>query len=276
MKESERIDLNGGTRGGPLAPTHDRHLRHRRRPRSFTLIELLVVIAIVAILAAMVLPTLSKAKESARSTICISNLRQFGVASHIYAIDCNGQLPFFDDWLFDDESPIPYTSGNVYPDLTTGKLYPYLGNKPAYLCPTDKLNLAKKPTPEASAQPVSWAKYPRDYSYAINCCLCHQSDPAAFTSSPSKTLLFMEALLNPRDYSGLAGPGPSCYNPSSALATRHDKRGNVLMSDTHVATFNTTQATNVLLSKSFWFPTSDYTAPGATPGYSLLPYVPGD
>ena len=59
----------------------------------FTLIELLVVVAIIAILAAMLLPVLSRAKESARRVVCMNQLRQITLASLMYAGDENGFVP---------------------------------------------------------------------------------------------------------------------------------------------------------------------------------------
>src|SRR2546428_9800982 len=173
----------------PCDTAHDGRL-------AFTLIELLVVLAIIAILASLLLPALSRAKESARGAKCISNLRQLGVATMTYSMDFNGHLPSFRNWLFTKPG-----------DLTSGRLYPYLDSKPVYLCPTDKIELSSKrrrpATPPGGG--FGFVSRPRDYSYAMNCGICHATELANFLD-PTKTMVYLEANLATNDYSGMIGP----------------------------------------------------------------------
>jgi len=80
------------------SPPHRRrrHCRRRHRRRhAFTLVELLVVIGIVAILIGLLLPTLRRARESAKNAQCLSNLHQVGVYLQLYQNQYRGQLPVY-------------------------------------------------------------------------------------------------------------------------------------------------------------------------------------
>jgi prepilin-type N-terminal cleavage/methylation domain-containing protein len=64
-----------------------------RRHKGFTLIELLVVIAIIALLMAILMPALQRVKSQAKSAVCQSNVRQWGLIFRLYANDNEGKLP---------------------------------------------------------------------------------------------------------------------------------------------------------------------------------------
>jgi prepilin-type N-terminal cleavage/methylation domain-containing protein/prepilin-type processing-associated H-X9-DG protein len=83
---------------GKLAPALPMRTDPGREPKgeggsAFTLVELLVVIAIIAILAALLLPSLARGKQKAYQTQCTSNLKQLGIAIHLYADDNHDTLP---------------------------------------------------------------------------------------------------------------------------------------------------------------------------------------
>lgn len=100
----------------------------RRRPFGFTLIELLVVIAIIAILAAILFPVFSRAREKARQTSCLSNLRQSATAVNQYVQDYDEAFPM-SVYLAFNPSPCAFTM--------LAAIEPYIRNKQIYQCPSE-------------------------------------------------------------------------------------------------------------------------------------------
>lgn len=105
----------------------------RVRNHGFTLIELLVVIAIIAILAAILFPVFAQAREKARQSSCLSNLRQLNLGLAQYTQDYDEKFPNY-YWYEGCPSGGPR---NPYSATWFRGIYPYVRNLQLYACPSD-------------------------------------------------------------------------------------------------------------------------------------------
>lgn len=104
------------------------------RRHAFTLIELLVVIAIIAILAAILFPVFSSAKNAARKTSSLSNVRQVATAATLYMADFDDNTPAL--YYFNPgDTTVPSTQGFYYWPVL---LLPYTKSETIFLCPNDR------------------------------------------------------------------------------------------------------------------------------------------
>jgi prepilin-type N-terminal cleavage/methylation domain-containing protein/prepilin-type processing-associated H-X9-DG protein len=120
-------------------------LSKARKVSAFTLIELLVVIAIIAILAAILFPVFAQAREKARATSCLSNLKQISTGILMYTQDYDEKFPLYfaglcarvTNPLDANDNPTPGPDGPGRRAMWQYQIYPYLKNWDIYSCPSD-------------------------------------------------------------------------------------------------------------------------------------------
>ncbi len=204
--------------------------------RGFTLIELLVVIAIIAILAAILFPVFARAREKARQTSCLSNVKQLALGVLMYAQD------------YDERLPGTYQKDGQAADWPLHKwaasVVPYVKNSQLFVCPSDSPGADYG---SGSIGPISYGTNP----YVMPDSRGNFNASIATISHPSETFLLFDAW-EARRYcvrgNWEVGAGATCYGrprgirPDGVDISVHNGGFNAAMCDGHAKWFKAGEA----------------------------------
>lgn len=192
------------------------------RLQAFTLIELLVVIAIIAILAALMLPSISSSKEAGRGAVCISQMRQLGLAMNQFLM------------AHDETFPRSQHSAAAHgEELWRDRLVPYLGvaagragdvHRKAYRCPSDPRDL-------------QWLSYALNVYFELGPDDDYEGKPQTWhqrtqVDRPSSTILFAEN--NSEADHIMPNYWVNLEDTVDVASQRHRKQANYVFVDGHV------------------------------------------
>ena len=185
-------------------------MRHRR---AFTLIEVLVVIAILAVLVALLVPALSRAKESGRRTACLNNLRQLGLAALLYADD-EGSFP---PRRLSPQWPAQLQTNYQNPGLLT--------------CPSDVVNAALSADPDTAPRSYVMNSFSDYFAATLSAADWKNYNKGAFLAAvndsalpqPADTILFGEKKTGSPEFYVALTPTLTVLNVTEQR--RHDRTG---------------------------------------------------
>jgi len=191
----------------------------------FTLIELLVVIAIIAILAAILFPVFAKAREKARQSSCLSNVKQIMLGVLQYCQDYDENLPIGTSYWYAPDGG--GAASRTDPMPWSEELTPYIKNTQIFACPSDS-------NPQMTVS--TWPNNPKTLSYCANMCFEQFGFQKIGTLTDAAKYVFMwdseswnSYWYQPTDTSLAA----TSYRPWLSAAWRHNDGCNMGFLDGH-------------------------------------------